>query len=363
MTTSGPAPALLPSLPPLERQARDAATDSDKWSIPTPGTPLNKCVKWLQHGGDVLVLFETPSGFALFSFNGVKFFRPKAEENVWADFTVSSKAEHLISCPEEEVEVMFDNHRIKVLSELETRRLVSDAPQYKDMLDERSCLKVYKHILHASKVAIKALKVLSLSCLSSPPPRRSARPPSAAALSRPKRSCPSQVAGAPCTWRSRAGAASRPAHSGRLEERRGGKKRWRGGEAEERNGCAGARRARTRRGDWSREEPAEEGEPLGFEVSTEPMPELQDPDKPDFWEGPQWEPLGFFVQYMWAFGVVFGLVACGVAVATYNDGATDFRDTPAYKESLQSQEFPEESESSGADVFEGNPTEVAPALE
>ncbi|GJN23560.1 hypothetical protein PR202_gb11220 [Eleusine coracana subsp. coracana] len=112
------------------------------------------------------------------------------------------------------------------------------------------------------------------------------------------------------------------------------------------------------------EEPAEwEGEPLGFEVSTEPMPELQDPDKPDFWEGPQWEPLGFFVQYMWAFGVVFGLVACGVAVATYNDGATDFRDTPAYKESLQSQEFPEESESSGADVFEGNPTEVAPALE
>jgi hypothetical protein len=56
------------------------------------------------------------------------------------------------------------------------------------------------------------------------------------------------------------------------------------------------------------------------------------------------------------------LGACGVAVATYNDGATDFRNTPAYKESLQSQEFPEES-SSGADVFEGNPTEVAPALE
>ncbi|TVU45416.1 hypothetical protein EJB05_04903, partial [Eragrostis curvula] len=106
-----------------------------------------------------------------------------------------------------------------------------------------------------------------------------------------------------------------------------------------------------------------EGEPLGFEVSTEPMPELPDPETPDFWEGPQWEPLGFFVQYMWAFGVVFGLVACGVAVSTYNDGATDFRNTPAYKESLQSQEFPEESESSGADVFEGNPTEVAPSLE
>jgi hypothetical protein len=50
-----------------------------------------------------------------------------------------------------------------------------------------------------------------------------------------------------------------------------------------------------------------EGEPLGFEVSTTPMPELPDPEKPDFWEGPQWDALGFFVQYMWAFGVFFGV--------------------------------------------------------
>jgi hypothetical protein len=56
------------------------------------------------------------------------------------------------------------------------------------------------------------------------------------------------------------------------------------------------------------------------------------------------------------------LVACGFAVATYNDGATDFRETPSFKESL-TQEFPEDAESSGSDVFEGNPTEVAPALE
>ena len=40
----------------------------------------------------------------------------------------------------------------------------------------------------------------------------------------------------------------------------------------------------------------------------------------------------------------------------------DFRDTPAYKES-RIQEFREESKSTSADVFEGNPTEVAPALE
>jgi hypothetical protein len=62
------------------------------------------------------------------------------------------------------------------------------------------------------------------------------------------------------------------------------------------------------------EEPAEwEGEPLGFEVSTEPMPELPEPETPDFWEGPQWEPLGFFVQYMWAFGVVFGVSTSSVS--------------------------------------------------
>ncbi|XP_047092197.1 uncharacterized protein LOC124704009 [Lolium rigidum] len=148
----------------------------------------------------------------------------------------------------------------------------------------------------------------------------------------------------------RAGVSSRTQR--RLEER-GGKKR-RGGvetpDAEEDDSASAWEGV-----EW-------EGEPLGFEVSTEPMPYLADPKQVDFWEGPQWNVLGFFVQYMWAFGVFFSLVACGFAVATYNDGATDFRETPSFKESL-TQEFPEEAESSGSDVFEGNPTEVAPALE
>ena len=26
-----------------------------------------------------------------------------------------------------------------------------------------------------------------------------------------------------------------------------------------------------------------------------------------FWEGPQWDAFGFFVQYLWAFGIVFGV--------------------------------------------------------
>lgn len=57
------------------------------------------------------------------------------------------------------------------------------------------------------------------------------------------------------------------------------------------------------------------------------------------------------------------LIACGIAVATYNDGATDFKETPVFKESMQSQELLEEPDLSGSDVFEVNPTEVAPSLE
>ncbi|KAL2539455.1 Uncharacterized protein Adt_00442 [Abeliophyllum distichum] len=92
------------------------------------------------------------------------------------------------------------------------------------------------------------------------------------------------------------------------------------------------------------------------------MPELPG-EKTDFWEGPQWDAFGFVLQYLWAFGIVFALIACGIAVATYNEGATDFKDTPVYKESLQSQELLEEPDASNSDVFETNPTEQAPSLD
>ncbi|XP_047329638.1 uncharacterized protein LOC124932963 [Impatiens glandulifera] len=91
------------------------------------------------------------------------------------------------------------------------------------------------------------------------------------------------------------------------------------------------------------------------------------PDLPgeqtDLWEGPQWDGLGFFVQYLWAFGILFALIACGTAVSTYNEGASDFKDTPSYKESIQSRELFEEDDGSSLDVFESNPTQEAPALE
>ncbi|KAI3803415.1 hypothetical protein L1987_31566 [Smallanthus sonchifolius] len=85
--------------------------------------------------------------------------------------------------------------------------------------------------------------------------------------------------------------------------------------------------------------------------------------EPDFWEGPQWDGFGFFIEYLWAFGIVFALISSGIAVATYNEGATDFKETPAYKESIQSRDLLEEPEASSPDVFESNPTEEAPSLE
>lgn len=86
-------------------------------------------------------------------------------------------------------------------------------------------------------------------------------------------------------------------------------------------------------------------------------------DEPDFWEGEQWDGLGFFVEYLWAFGFVFALIGAIAAAATFNEGATDFKETPTYKDAIQSRELLEEPEGSNPDVFESNPTEVAPSLE
>nr|XP_043624003.1 uncharacterized protein LOC122595655 [Erigeron canadensis] len=92
------------------------------------------------------------------------------------------------------------------------------------------------------------------------------------------------------------------------------------------------------------------------------LPDLPGLEK-DFWEGPEWDGFGFFVEYLWAFGIIFALISSGIAVATYNEGATDFKETPAYKESIQSRDLLEEPEASSPDIFESNPTEEAPSLE
>ncbi|TVU44316.1 hypothetical protein EJB05_03752 [Eragrostis curvula] len=53
---------------------------------PPPGASLVDFIEWLGECGRILVLFETPSGFALFGYDGLRLFRPKALQNIWADF-------------------------------------------------------------------------------------------------------------------------------------------------------------------------------------------------------------------------------------------------------------------------------------
>lgn len=84
--------------------------------------------------------------------------------------------------------------------------------------------------------------------------------------------------------------------------------------------------------------------------------------EPDFWEGEQWDVLGFIVQYLWAFGVLIAVAACGVAVVSYNSGAVDIRETEVFKEALENQT---DSDSSfDSDNLQGFPEpSEAPSLE
>ncbi|CAI5491097.1 unnamed protein product [Closterium sp. Naga37s-1] len=41
-------------------------------------------------------------------------------------------------------------------------------------------------------------------------------------------------------------------------------------------------------------------------------------DNPDFWEGSQWDLLGFIAEYLWVFGIVLAIVSSLYAVTSYN---------------------------------------------
>ncbi|CAN6286246.1 unnamed protein product [Urochloa humidicola] len=52
--------------------------------------------QWLGHSGEILVLCETPSGFALFNYDGLQLFLPKAIEDVWASFAWDYMAKDVV---------------------------------------------------------------------------------------------------------------------------------------------------------------------------------------------------------------------------------------------------------------------------
>ncbi|RDX77156.1 hypothetical protein CR513_42768, partial [Mucuna pruriens] len=103
---------------------------------------------------------------------------------------------------------------------------------------------------------------------------------------------------------------------------------------------------------------AEIEEPLDDAVSSYNYSDLPG-QKPDFWEGPQWDWFGFFVQYSWIIGVPVAAILALTGCLTY-DPPKDLKQGAANKYSVQSGEVFVEPDVYDSDVFDSNPTEVAP---
>ncbi|XP_066358836.1 uncharacterized protein [Miscanthus floridulus] len=75
----------------------------------------------LGNNGIILVLFETPSGFALFSYDGVKLLLPGAIEHIWTDFVKCDIAETLAKmircCIKPDQKLAVGSHEYKEIIE------------------------------------------------------------------------------------------------------------------------------------------------------------------------------------------------------------------------------------------------------
>lgn len=98
-----PAEKTQPSMAPRETEPEPAENEVEterteatpRIDTEMPDNFYNLVVK-LGNCGIILVLFETLSGFALFSYDGLKLFRPKAMEDIWADFVKGYLAESVV---------------------------------------------------------------------------------------------------------------------------------------------------------------------------------------------------------------------------------------------------------------------------
>ncbi|KAL6841822.1 hypothetical protein ACP4OV_028334 [Aristida adscensionis] len=162
----------------------------------------------MTYGGEIRVLFETPSGFAIFRYDGVKLFKTDAIQNVWTDFIreymaervnddiiktvglvydcdlcVNKHAQELRSCGRHLKEVSDVNFEGWSLMKLSTalmmvsqpngtdyipadphklfgddyERLVKDPPKYESRLLSTACFRVYEEIFYARSVRGRAL--------------------------------------------------------------------------------------------------------------------------------------------------------------------------------------------------------------
>ncbi|KAK7314538.1 hypothetical protein VNO77_33064 [Canavalia gladiata] len=87
--------------------------------------------------------------------------------------------------------------------------------------------------------------------------------------------------------------------------------------------------------------------------------------EPDYWQGPQWDWLGTFVKYSWIIGFPVAVIVTLYGCATHRVIPKDLKQAAAMKgsESVESSELFEDPKTFDSDVFDSNPTEVAPSLE
>uniref|UniRef100_A0ACD5ZWT0 Uncharacterized protein n=1 Tax=Avena sativa TaxID=4498 RepID=A0ACD5ZWT0_AVESA len=78
------------------RRRRLAPAPHAPFPPPPNGMSPVDFVRWLGHCGVISVLFETPSGFAILHYSGVKLFLPKAVEDIWSEFITMSTAHNVI---------------------------------------------------------------------------------------------------------------------------------------------------------------------------------------------------------------------------------------------------------------------------
>ncbi|VAI30245.1 unnamed protein product [Triticum turgidum subsp. durum] len=64
--------------------------------LPPPANSFVSIAADLGNHGLIMVLFETPSGFAIFYFDGISLYEPDAMENIWAHFVTEYRASHVI---------------------------------------------------------------------------------------------------------------------------------------------------------------------------------------------------------------------------------------------------------------------------
>ncbi|CAN6295768.1 unnamed protein product [Urochloa humidicola] len=73
---------------PAPPKKEGCSSDVSNWisSVGPQELDVSRLVDKLGNNGFVLVLFEAPSGFAVFALDGVQLFLPKAKEDIWASF-------------------------------------------------------------------------------------------------------------------------------------------------------------------------------------------------------------------------------------------------------------------------------------